>query len=251
MIIGIIMDNTRIIIIIVDMILFVFLLLKFIVFSPLYYYLFRKEVTNMLGVVGLLLFLFLWMRFEGQKASRKAKIEKDAYWKKEREANNTRKVDITGLDYIIIPIDRLPFVDDTDEVQKALQASVKALSKEPILNLTGFSNTDLKLQYGVANITFLSVCDSNYTQLVNSLYKWGSYLDSINKISEAITVLEFGIQCKTDNSKHYLLLANLYIKTNVPNKIDDLIIVAESLQTIMKESILSNLRKIKLSTYLV
>ena len=205
----------------------------------------------MIIVIGLVLFLLLWMHFEGSKTNRKNQILKDSFWNKERQANLTRKVDISGLDYITIPIDRLPFTDTTEEVLTSLQHSIKSLSQYPILNLTGFSNTDLKLNYGVANITFLSQCDSNYTLLVNGLYKWGSYLYDHEQILDATTVLEFGIQCRTDVSKNYLLLATIYKDTNAATKIDDLLLVAETLQSLTKELILSSLKEIKLSSYLV
>ncbi len=247
---GIIIDNTIIKIIVVDIILFTFLLLKFIVFTS-FIIIFRKDVLIMLFIIaGLLLFFYLWMRFGNAKANRKIQEEKNAFWEKENVSNTTRKVDISGLDYLVIPIDCLPFTETTDEVLISLQNSITALSQRPILNLTGLSNTDLKLKYGVANITLLSEYDSNYTLLVNSLYQWGSYLYEHEKIPEATTVLEFGVQCKTDVSKHYLLLATIYKDANKPEKIDNLILVANSLQTLMKDSILSALKEIKLSTYL-
>lgn len=202
-------------------------------------------------VIGLVLFLFLWMHIEGSKTNRKNQIIKDSFWNKENQANVTRKVDISGLDYITIPIDCLPFTDTTEEVLISLQHSIKSLSQYPILNLTGFSNTDLKLKYGVANITFLSQCDSNYTLLVNGLYKWGSYLYDHEQIHDATTVFEFGIQCRTDVSKNYLILAKIYKDTNAPKKIDDLMLVAETLQSLTKDFILSSLKEIKLSSYLV
>lgn len=201
-------------------------------------------------VVGIVLFILLWMRIDSNKNANFVKKEKDAFWKRENSSNNTRKADIASLDYIKIPIELLPFTDTDDEELNSLQKFIKSLSKQPILNLTGLSNTDLKLKYGVANITFLSDCDNNYTILVQSIYKWGSYLYSHNQIPEAITVLEYGIQCKTDLSKNYILLAKIYKDTGVPQKIDELIAIADTLESLMKTSIVSGLKEIKLSTYL-
>lgn len=202
-------------------------------------------------ITGLLLFFFLWMRYGNAKANRKIQEEKNTFWEKENLSNTIRKVDISALDYLVIPIDRLPFTETTDEVLVTLQNSIIALTKRPILNLTGLSNTDLKLKYGVANITLLSEYDNNYTLLVSNLYKWGSYLYEHDRIADATTVLEFGVQCKTDVSKHYLLLATIYKDANKLEKIDDLILIVNSLQTLMKDSILSALKEIKLSLYLV
>jgi len=205
----------------------------------------------MVIVLGFVLFLFIWLRFGGSKATRKLQKDSDTFWGNETLSNSTRKVDISGLDYISVPIDRLPFTETTDEILISLQKIITTLSQERILNLAGFSNTDLKLKYGVANITLLSEYDNNYTLLVYNLYKWGLYLYEHEKVLEAIVVLEYGIQCKTEVSKNYLLLATIYKDTNAVEKIDELILVAETLQTLMKDSILSDLKEIKLSSYLV
>ena len=202
-------------------------------------------------VLGLVLLLLIWLRFGNSKANRKLQKEKAIFWENENLSNSTRKVDISGLDYITIPLDQLPFTETTDETLISLQKTITTLSQKRIINLTGFSNTDLKLQYGVSNITLLSEYDNNYTLLISNLYKWGSYLYDHERVSEAIVVLEFGIQCKTDVSKNYLLLATIYKDMNTIEKIDALILMAETLQTLMKDSILADLKEIKLSSYLV
>lgn len=198
-----------------------------------------------------LLTFFIWMRTSTYKARQKVLKDKEIFWDKERQANSTRKVDISDLNYIKIPLDLLPFTETKDEELLSIQKKVKDLSQQQILNLTGISNTDLKLNYGTANITFLSDCDVNYTHLVQAIYKWGEYLYNHNQISDAIKVLEFGVECKTDISKNYILLATIYKEIGTLEKIDDLALIVESLQTLMKDSILNSLKEIKLSSYLV
>lgn len=202
-------------------------------------------------ITVVLLSFFIWMRTSSYKAKQKILKDKEIFWSKERQANSTRKVDISGLDYIKIPVERLPFTETKEEELLSLQKTVKNLSQQQILNLTGISNTDLKLNYGVANITFLSACDINYTHLVQTLYKWGEYLYNHKQISEAVKVLEFGVECKTDISKHYILLATIYKEMGTLEKIDDMVLIVESLQTLLKDSILKSLKEIKLSSYLV
>ena len=140
-------------------------------------------------------------------------------------------------------MDILPFADTNEEELTEIQTAIKNLFQKPILNLTGLSNTDLKLKYGVANIKFLIQCDDNYTLLIQNLTRWGSYLYDHNRWNEAVTVLEFGIRCKTDISKNYILLAGLYKELNTPNKINDLIQTAQTLDSLSKETILTALRK--------
>lgn len=190
------------------------------------------------------------MRVNNYKTNKKIQEEKNVYWNKEYQANSTRKVDISGLEYIAIPLNLLPFAETSDEELLSIQKTINNLAQQKILNLTGISNTDLKLKYGVANITSLSEFDSNYTLLIHTLYKWGEYLYNHNQISDAVKVLEFGIKCNTDISKNYILLATIYKDTNVANKIDDLLCEAEKLSTLMKDSIINSLKEIKLSSYI-
>lgn len=202
-------------------------------------------------LVIIIIVLYFIMRIDSNKVNKKVADEKQSFWNKEYKSNEIRKQDISSLDYIIIPLDKLPIKDTTDETLLALQYSIINLSKVSILNLTGVSNTDLKLQYGVANLNFLSECDNNYTLLVNSLYKWGSYLYDNGQLDDAKIVLEYGITCNTDISKNYILLANIYKEQNTPNKIDKLLDIISNLNTFRKESILKSVREIRNSTYLV
>ncbi|WMJ90543.1 hypothetical protein [Anaerocolumna sp. MB42-C2] len=204
----------------------------------------------MLIVVGLLLFLYLLIQYSNIRTKQILKKEKEAFWNREYQANSTRKSDISGLDYITIPMDTLPFTDTDEEELTEIQSNIKSLFQKPILNLTGLSNTDLKLKYGVANIKFLINCDDNYSSLVKNLSRWGSYLYDHNRWNEALTVLEFCIQCKSDIRKNYTLLAELYKELNTPDKIDDLIQTAQTLDTLSRENILISLKEIKMSFYL-
>lgn len=202
-------------------------------------------------LVIIIIVLLIFLRLDTRKVNKKIIEEKQKFWNKEYKSNETRKKDVSSLPFIKIPLNALPIKDTTDESLLALQHSITNLSKVSILNLTGISNTDLKLQYGVANLTFLSECDNNYTLLVNSLYKWGSYLYELGSIDDAKIVLEYGITCNTDISKNYILLSNIYKEQNTPNKIDNLLDIISNLNTINKESILHSLKEIKNSTYLV
>ena len=58
---------------------------------------------------------------------------------------------------------------------------IEALKEKKILNLSGFTNTDLKLEYGVGNLTELTDYDNNYVTLSRSLHlgRGSSYLKEI------------------------------------------------------------------------
>jgi tetratricopeptide (TPR) repeat protein len=192
----------------------------------------------------LILCTIVFLHLSISKSNRKMQQEKESFWNKENQANSIRRTDITGLDYIKIPIENLPFIETTNDELLNMQNLIKTLSQKSILNLTGLSNTDLKLKYGTANITFLSECDNNFTLLIQTLVKWGSYLYENGKTSEAIRVLEYGIACNTDISKNYILLANIYKERNTPEKIHHLYQVAESLNSLTKETIIKALNEL-------
>lgn len=202
-------------------------------------------------VLGIVLVLYLWMRYDTRRSHQKVQKEKDAFWNLEYLSNETRKKDISNLNYINIPISQLPFMETADTNLLFIQDSIKTLSSSSILNLTGKSNTDLKLEYGVANIHFLTQCDNNYSQLISTLYKWGDYLYQLGEIHKAKDVLEYAIACGSDLSKNYTLLATIYKELNTLDKIDELIHSANELDTLMKTAIMKSLKEIKNSIYLV
>jgi hypothetical protein len=163
-----------------------------------------------------------------------------AFWERERRANFTRKQDISTLDYITIPLDKFPLNLGTES-----ENALKELSGTKILNLTGISNTDLKLTYGVANLEALSEYDGNFTRLVQVLASYGKELADAGQTADAQTVLEFAVSIHADSKQIYTQLAELYRDGNHPEKIADLIASAEELVSISKTGILSALAKIQ------
>ena len=183
--------------------------------------------------------------YHRKKDDNRIRKEKQKFWERESEANSVRKKDITFLDYIDVPLQSLPMEPCDDEEITEYQDTIRTLSHKRILNLGGQTNTDLKLQYGPANLPELTEYDNNYITLVNTLAKWGSRLISLERPDDAISVLEYGISVKTDVSRNYYLLADQYKKRNQPDKIDALIATAYQLDSIMRKSILSKLREIR------
>jgi hypothetical protein len=163
-----------------------------------------------------------------------------AFWERERRANFTRKQDISTLDYITIPLDKFPLNLGTES-----ENALKELSGAKILNLTGISNTDLKLTYGVANLEALTEYDGNFTRLVQALASYGKELADAGQTADAQTVLEFAVSIHADSKQIYTQLAELYRDGNHPEKIADLITSAEELISISKTGILAALTKIQ------
>lgn len=190
--------------------------------------------------------LFLaWFTYELKKHERTRNQGSTDFWEHEQKSNLTRRKNIDNLDYITVPIDSLPFFEINDSKITDFQRQIRTISEKKILNLTGMSNTDIKSAYGSANLTLLSEYDENYTFLVSTLNKWGTYLLSLGYEKEGITVLEFGIECKTDVSATYYTLANYYAAHQQIEKIAHLIDVASELNSLTKQPILTTLGEIQ------
>lgn len=163
------------------------------------------------------------------------------FWERERIANLTRKKDISNLDYITIPTEKLPFLKNPSEKISDYEERILKLAKCRILNLNGISNTDLKLSYGVANLPELTQYDQNYLELTTLLGKWSQALLDEGYTDEAKTVLECAVSCGCDSSSIYVNLASIYMKED-PRRVNELIDNISSSGSPMKNIIIHKLQ---------
>lgn len=182
-------------------------------------------------------FTYIFMK----KTSRKADMGVEKFMENERAANNVRKQPLTDLEYINVDLSKIPVVDYTDEYIEELITRIQNLSDLKIVNLSGISNTDLKLKYGVANLPLLTEYDQNFTTLCRTLFDYGKKLSEIGEKEAAILVLEYGIACNTDLKSHYILLADLYGESMQYKKIQWLIGEAQNMKSILRDSLIKEL----------
>lgn len=181
---------------------------------------------------------FIWIRYEIKKHVNYDEKKQTEYWAREREANSTRKKSLDNLNYLTIPLDSFPMdVMTEDELVKEYQETLLSLSNEKIVNFTGISNTDLKLQYGVANLPLLTHYDQCYTMLARTLQLWASRLYENGYENECIPILEYATETGTDISGTYRLLAEIYVKNGNKDKLDALKQQTASLNSAMKKPI--------------
>lgn len=203
----------------------------------------------------------IWVRYETQKNS---KIEADKntdFIKTEHLANFSRKADITNLDYISIPVNSLPFMGSYSETKSSFKPSAKidtlaeaeilscekeviALSHKKILNLSGLSNTDLKMQYGVANLQILIQYDENFSKLSRALAKWGKFLFEAKEFTAAEKVLSYAVSCKSDIEDIFITLAKIYHHTGNELGISDLIEACSCFDEFRRENIMSQITSV-------
>lgn len=203
-----------------------------------------------------------------KRHSKMEKSMKDAFWKREEEANHTRRKSLDNLPYITIPLEELPLAchitDDTaavrntgdttdvrntgdtaanEAISEECKEILRSLSTQKIVNLTGYTNTDLKLSYGTANITCLTEYDQNYTLLVSTLQKWAEALYRSGAKKECRQVLEYAVSIGTDVSHTYFLLADLYDEEGESDLKCSLIEKASGLSSLSSKVIVRTLQR--------
>ena len=149
---------------------------------------------------------------------KEGKVSVGSYLKREENANSVRKKDISNLPYIHIPFESLP-LDITLKDEK-MQSKIEKYRKEleyladkQMLNLIGVSNTELKEQYGVANLDKLTACDLNYGKALSNLQWYASAIYE-EYPKEAVEIMEYMIKEGTDISTTYELLGRYYADVN-------------------------------------
>lgn len=193
----------------------------------------------------LFIIIIVYFSYKTRIVSREEDRKRKEFWELETKANFTRKKDISQLNYITIDLNALPIdKNTTDPLINEYQDKVIALSQEKILNLNPMTNTQLKLTYGSANLDLLTSYENNYTSLIRTLYIWANYLVKLNKTEDAIKVLEYGLLLNTDISEHFILLGKLYKENNNTIKFEKLINKAEELDSLLKNKIINNLKKL-------
>ena len=194
-----------------------------------------------LPFLGLFIAFIAVISFFRKRNDRLQQETEDAFWEREHQANLVRRKDISGLSYIIIPFEDFSIGVFHDTQLSELEQTLKSFSDKKILNLTGLSNTDLKMQYGPANLPALMEYDQNFTDLLHTLTQYADRLIELDHLAESIPVLEFCIKIGSDISAHYLTLADYYKNTQQTEKIQNLRKKAETLNSLTKLSILQRL----------
>ena len=108
-----------------------------------------------------------------------------------------------------------------------------------------YTNTDLKLMYGPANLDTLSACDDAYADLILLLNKIGKILIDANDITDAEQFLAYAITIGSDITTSYTMLASIYADRHDINHLDQLIHTAETVVSLPGKTIQIKLHSIK------
>ncbi len=193
----------------------------------------------------LLLIFIIWLQYEIRKSGKVSKKSLELFWLKEHDSNLARRKDISQLEYLTVNLDHLPMEDHEDDTINAYRDTIKKYAERKMINLSGKTNTELKLEYGVANFNLLSSYDNNYTSFVSMLQKWASRLKDNGDTSDAQAVLEFSIfSCLTDVTNAYRMLTEIYHDQNNSEQIDALIEIIHKTKIKDKEKLIEELKSI-------
>ena len=179
----------------------------------------------------------LILNFAIHKNNHSQENVQEQFWENERQANFTRRKDIHNLNYLTIPIEKIPQNLHTDAEKTLLE-----LCNKKMLNLSGKTNTDLKLEYGVANLEELSLCDSRFYDFVCAVSTYAGELLENGQTDAARELLELAVTYHADNSSIYTQLAELYKEKGETGKLPSLIEAAKTLPPMSAQITLEKLK---------
>lgn len=190
------------------------------------------------------LIFIAWMHYEKRKASRKEKRQSDEFWQREEEANHSRNKDISGLPFFHPDTGRIPLPQTGSENICYYQKQVLDTSELPMMNLSQYSNTDLKLAYGVGNFKTLSNYDENFNLfLMNMSNLAKAYLEE-GFTDESAAVYRLCLDYGSDKSTDYRALGSIYASTKATVKLTSLIEEVKSSDLPRRDALAASLEQL-------
>lgn len=194
-----------------------------------------------------LTFLFIWV-WNLKKNQKKYENERTKFWSKEQDSLVVRKKDIPDSLFYRPNLSALTFPQLSPENKdfKKSETLVRQLQDSlalPMLRFRDISNTDLRLQFGTANQTYITQAEENYDAFQNFLYDYAALMKENSFSEEAISALTEAVRLDCDSSKHYILLADLYFEQKNYHALEQLKILIEPLNPITKKKIEANFPK--------
>ena len=176
----------------------------------------------------IIILVLIQLYIKKSDTSQKNNIKK--FWEREQKANATRKKENNTLLSDILK--------NNPEADSAYNKIISVKDKN-IINLTEYSNTDLKLKYGVANLEALTEYEDNYTLLIKNLAVLGHILKEQDDITDATHYLEYSIRIGSDIRSCYADLKDIYISQNHTEKLEKLRQYASLIKSVNKELIIN------------
>lgn len=153
-----------------------------------------------------------WLLMAQRNAQKQDDQATESFWSREQRANSTRNKDISGLPLLQIAEAELPDTDPGDETIHYYIGLLHENIKQPMMDLSAYSNTDLKLAYGVGNFKTLSIYDENYNTFLLNLTNLARAYCFAELYDEAVRTYRLTLQYGSQKVTDYSELAEAYIK---------------------------------------
>ena len=200
--------------------------------------------------VCIIIFLIFigWTQYEMKKSSKEAQKREDAFWAREQEANFAPKQDISDLpllhfDKNVIPMPPEGMFTPEDDVSNYIR-ELESLIREPMIDLSEYTNTDLKLAYGVANFTTLSGYDDNYNSFLLLMTNLARGYERRELHDLAVATYRSALACGSIKLTDYTGLAEVYLAMDAPEQISALIDEVEASENPRKGGIVEALKRV-------
>lgn len=176
-----------------------------------------------------------------RKSNSKQETEIEEFLRRERESKLVRAVDLSTLPYLNVPIDRFCFGTLTDSETKAIEDEITEISKKPLLNLSGKTNTELRETYGSPNLEAMQAIGDDFDRITVLICDYAKKLMDAGEWSLAITVLEWGVFIKSDVSRNYTYLCDCFKELGQTRRIETLREQVELSDFVMKPVVLKHI----------
>ncbi len=168
-----------------------------------------------------------WTQYEMKKSSKAAAKKEEEFWAREEQANFAPKQDISDLPLLHFEESVIPLPPDgaftpEDDISTYIK-ELKSILREPMIDLSEYTNTDLKLAYGVANFTTLSGYDDNYNSFLLLLTNLARGYERREMYDLSAAAYRSALECGSLKLTDYTGLAKAYIGMDAPEKVTELI----------------------------
>ncbi|MCI5882954.1 MAG: hypothetical protein MRZ84_02840 [Eubacterium sp.] len=168
------------------------------------------------------LIFIAWMHYKKRKATKQQEKESKEFWQREEEANHTRKKDISHLPLFTPDSSRIPWEYTQNETIRHYLDKLRRCMDKPMMDLSEYTNTDLKLAYGIGNFQTLSEYDETYQTFIQNLSALANAYFEVGDLTRAREVSRLCIDYDPINRVAYLTLANTYKKEGNSHGLADL-----------------------------
>lgn len=149
----------------------------------------------------LIILFVVWLGYEVKKNTGLHEKDSKKFWERESDALLTPRKPVDDVAFITIPDEVIPALvespsTDYEREINELSSELRTLQSQKIADLSEYTNTDLRLKYGVPNFAMLMDADTNYGRLVQFMPGLLSALINSGRNEDAGRLIDF---CKANN----------------------------------------------------